>query len=275
MLRSSFVLLSGVGQTTEAELWQRGVRSWTDFHEADPDPLPGRVARRYEAHAKQLTMAEAHLERGHTSPFARWLPSGETWRLLDEIGEDVMYLDIETTGLSYPQGRTTVVGYHLPAEGTELLVRGQDLNQAAIQDALDRAGALVTFNGKRFDVPFLKREFGVQVEVPHIDLMYAFRKLGITGGLKSIETQLGLAREDEIDGMGGYEAVRLWRAWERGDRSALETLLAYNEADVVNMVPLAETAYERLRERTFGEHETDARSGQAHQSTLAVDEAGG
>ncbi len=271
MLRNTFVLLSGVGEKTEARLWQQGVTSWEAFQEADTDRLPGRVQRRYDAHAKQLDMAETHLGDRHTSPFARWLPSGETWRLLPELSEDVMYLDIETTGLSYPAGRTTVVGYHLPAEGTKMLVRGQDLSAGAVQEAIDRAAAIVTFNGKRFDVPFLEREFDVTVDLPHIDLMYAFRKLDIRGGLKSIETQLGLAREDEIDGMDGYEAVRLWRAWERGDRDALETLLAYNEADVVNMVPLAETAYRRLRERTFGEHADTATARGDRQTRLELD----
>lgn len=252
MLKRSFVLLPGVGEKTERKLWQTGVDSWSRFLDASEDHLPGRVRRRYDEHARQLELAHDHLEAERTSPFGRWLPSGETWRLLDELSETAMFLDIETTGLSYPDGRTTVVGFHIPREGTRLLVRGQDLTADAIQDAFDRASCVVTFNGKKFDVPFLEREFGIRCTVPHVDLMYAFRKLGIGGGLKSIETQLGLARDDEIDGMDGYMAVKLWRRWERGDHDALDTLLSYNEADVVNMVPLADEAYQRLREDTFG-----------------------
>lgn len=257
MFRRSFVLLSGIGDATERQLWADGVRTWADFHEADPSRLPGRAKRRYEEHARQLELADEHLAQRHTSPFARWLPRGEAWRLLDEVHEDTMFLDIETTGLSYPDGRTTVVGYHIPRHGTETLVRGQDLSLEAIEEAFDDAAALVTFNGKRFDVPFLEREFGVTVDVPHIDLMYAFRKLDVTGGLKSIEKQLGLARGDDIDGMGGYEAVKKWRAWERGDRQALETLLSYNRADVENMVPLADVAYQRLREDLLADVELE------------------
>lgn len=263
MLRRSFVLLSGIGPKTEKTLWGDGITTWEAFQEALPERLPGRVTRRYKAHASQLAKAEEHLANKHTTPFSRWLPSGETWRMLEEIQDDVLYLDIETTGLSYPNGRTTVVGYHHPREGTHLLVRGQNLTADAIQAAVDEAGALVTFNGKRFDVPFLEREFNVTIDLPHVDLMYGFRKLGIQGGLKKIEKQLGLARGDAIDGLGGYEAVKLWRAWERGDRGALDRLLEYNRADVENMVPLAEEAYQRLRASTFGPHEAPAPREQA------------
>lgn len=252
MLRNSFILLSGVGEKTERALWQHGIRSWTCFQGADPSKLPSRVRRRADTHARQLTLAETHLGNGHTAPFARWLPTNETWRLLEEAGEHALYLDIETTGLSYPSGRTTVVGTHTPARGTELLVRGDGLDQDAIQAIVDEASCLVTFNGRRFDVPFLEREFGVRAShLPHVDLMGAFRKLGIKGGLKSIEKQLGMGREGKLEDMGGYEAVRLWRRYERGDRAALETLLDYNRADVVNMVPLAKHAYKHLRAQTL------------------------
>ncbi len=263
MLRRSFVLLSGIGPKTEKRLWENGITTWDAFQESAPKRMPGRVKRRYDAHARQLTKAEEHLTNGYTTPFSRWLPRGETWRMLEEIQDDVLYLDIETTGLSYPQGRTTVVGYHHPRQGTQLLVRGQDLTHQAIQDAFDQAGAIVTFNGKRFDVPFLEREFNVSLDVPHIDLMYGFRKLGIHGGLKKIEKRLGLARGDDIDGLGGYEAVKLWRSWERGNRDALDRLLAYNRADVENMIPLAEEAYQRLRASTMGSIEDETNAEQA------------
>lgn len=251
MLRRTFQLLSGVGEKTERKLWEAGVTQWADLEGAEPSRLPGRVSRRLEAHLDQLSMANRHLEEGHTSPFERWLPRGELWRLLDEADENVMYLDIETTGLSYPEGRATVVGAHTEAEGTKLLVRGQDLSSEAVEDLIQPAQCLVTFNGRRFDVPWLEREFGVSIDVPHVDLMYAFRKLDITGGLKSIEKQIGLERGEEIDDMGGYEAVKLWRRWERGDHDALERLLSYNRADVVNMKPLAETAYRKLKRDVY------------------------
>jgi len=272
VLRRTFQILSGVGEKTEQKLWQRGITTWSDLREAGDDRLPGRVQRRREAHEDQLAMAEHHLADDHTAPFDRWLPDREIWRILEEAGDRVMYLDIETTGLSYPEGRATVVGAHTDAEGTQLLVRGQDLSSRAVQDLIDDAACLVTFNGRRFDVPWLEREFGLSIDVPHVDLMYAFRRLDITGGLKSIEKQLGLDRGEEIDDVGGYEAVKLWRRWERGNHDALERLLTYNEADVVNMQPLADIAYERLKAEVYDPHEPD--DSQAQQAEIPVEDAG-
>lgn len=263
MIRHSFIFLSGVGQKTETQLWRRGITDWDTYHAADTDRLPQRIQRHRSMHTSHLERAEEALGQGTTAPFADWLPPNQAWRLLEEAGDRTLYLDIETTGLSYDQGgRTTVVGGHLPATGTELLVKGQDLSADRIQQMLDRARLVVTFNGKRFDIPFLEREFDVDAsDLPHLDLMHALKKVGIRGGLKSIEKQLGLARPDELDGVSGYEAVLLWKRWERGEQAALDKLLTYNREDVVNMVPLAEIAYEKLKAKTFDQHrEKDVRA---------------
>jgi len=49
----------------------------------------------------------------------------------------------------------------------------------------------------------------------------------------------------------GFEAVRLWHRYQRGDKKALQTLISYNNADIMNLEPLMELAYERMRERIF------------------------
>jgi uncharacterized protein len=49
-------------------------------------------------------------------------------------------------------------------------------------------------------------------------------------------------------------AVRLWREYKRGRKSALDTLLAYNIEDVVNLEHLMYSAYNlKLGEVGFGE----------------------
>lgn len=259
MIRNSFIFLSGVGQKTERQLWRRGIVDWEAYREVGTDQLPERIRRHRGMHTSHLDQAHQALEDGQTAPFADWLPPNQAWRLWEEAGDRALYLDIETTGLSYKQGgRTTVVGGHIPAEGTELLVKGQDLSAQAIQRMLDQARLVVTFNGKRFDIPFLEREFDVDAgHLPHLDLMHALKRVGIRGGLKSIEQQLGLARPEEVQGVGGYEAVLLWKRWQRGEQAALDRLLTYNREDVVNMVPLAEIAYGKLKAKTFDVHRTE------------------
>ena len=68
------------------------------------------------------------------------------------------------------------------------------------------------------------------------------------GGLKRIERQIGISREDEIEGMSGYDAVRLWREWRtRKNQAALDLLLAYNRADIENLALLLAFTYQRLK----------------------------
>ena len=72
------------------------------------------------------------------------------------------------------------------------------------------------------------------------------------GGLKAIESELGIERTEETRDMRGHDAVRLWRRFERGDEEALEILLEYNRQDVENLRPLMRYAYGALRARCLG-----------------------
>ena len=53
------------------------------------------------------------------------------------------------------------------------------------------------------------------------------------------------------EGLNGFDAVRLWRLYNRGGRGAEEArrlLIAYNREDVVNMKTLLGCALPKLRE---------------------------
>jgi uncharacterized protein YprB with RNaseH-like and TPR domain len=76
--------------------------------------------------------------------------------------------------------------------------------------------------------------------------------LGYKGGLKGCERQLGLTREglEEVD---GFFAVLLWKDFKKNkNHKALETLLAYNIQDVVNLEALMIKAYnKKLKDTPF------------------------
>jgi len=151
------------------------------------------------------------------------------------------YLDIETTGLSPSSNRITVIGVAL--DRGRKLEHVQLYNETLHPDALLRslAGAtrLYTYNGARFDLPFIAAALGVDVPklVPHHDLMWDCHRKGLFGGLKAVEVTLGISRE--VLGVGGYEAVLLWQRYEQlGGEEALATLLAYNHEDVGNLKEL-------------------------------------
>jgi hypothetical protein len=86
--------------------------------------------------------------------------------------------------------------------------------------------------------------------MPHFDLCYGARRVGLKGGLKRLEEIIGVARDHEVSGMDGYHAVLLWQEWLRGKSKALDLLVRYNREDTVNLLPLAERIYRMLREST-------------------------
>ncbi|MDD1746948.1 MAG: ribonuclease H-like domain-containing protein [Methanomassiliicoccales archaeon] len=249
MIRRTFLILPSVGAKTERELWGKGVARWEDFQ--DRPHLPGFSASRKGRLDQLLVAAEDFLERRETGYFHRLLPPSEHWRLFGEVKEDAAYLDIETDGLG--EGAVvTVVGVHRQGRDTTL-VRGIDLDARALRQALQGCRILVTFNGSSFDLPMLEREFPFAVpRVPHFDLRHGCARIGLKGGLKSIEKQLGMSRPLEVEYVTGEEAVYLWRLWERkGKENALKLLKQYNREDTKNLVPIAEMTYYDLVTRTL------------------------
>jgi uncharacterized protein YprB with RNaseH-like and TPR domain len=207
---------------------------------------PGMLRRLEDTVAESIV----RLDRQDSRWFAAALPRSEHWRAADAFGDKIAYLDIETTG-SFGEDLTTVIGIH---DGRRLhqFVRHENLREWL--DLIADRTVLVTFAGSSFDLPFLRREFGVPLDVLHIDLCPLLRKLGYKGGLKAIEKQLGLARTDETDGLSGFDAVRLWFDWQNNDNAeSLRTLLAYNAEDVSNMRYLLAFALEHMCQRLWGE----------------------
>jgi uncharacterized protein YprB with RNaseH-like and TPR domain len=45
--------------------------------------------------------------------------------------------------------------------------------------------------------------------------------------------------------------VQLWDAFNWGDKDALELLIRYNAADVLNLQPLMETGYKMMKKLIF------------------------
>jgi uncharacterized protein YprB with RNaseH-like and TPR domain len=148
------------------------------------------------------------------------------------------YLDIETTGLTPTGCDITVVGIYLCRgdEGRVVQIVGRDICVDAILEALSGCDVIYTYNGSRFDLPFIHARLGVDLEgiFAHRDLMYDCWRKRLFGGLKSVERQLGIPRK--LADMNGWQAVRLWwRYVESFDQDALNTLLEYNREDVINM----------------------------------------
>jgi uncharacterized protein len=241
-IENSFIPVRGVGEATERRLWENGITHWEEF---DGSVVGETIAGRIETFIDE---GRAHLERGDVSPFAEALPSSSRWRLYENVRDETCFLDIETTGLNAASNDVTTVSLHRGGE-TKTFVNGRDLTARRLDEELEQASLLVTFNGQRFDVPFLETCYDLDVTVPHVDLMYPCKKVGLDGGLKAIERDLGIGRD--VPDLSGRDAVRLWHEYERGDEASLETLVEYNRADTKNMEPLMETVADRLHESVF------------------------
>jgi uncharacterized protein YprB with RNaseH-like and TPR domain len=173
----------------------------------------------------------------------------------DAAPEPLVFLDTETTGLAGGTGTVAFLVGLAWAEGASLrLVQwlmasfaGERALIERVRAQLARAGGLVSFNGKSFDLPLLKArarlagcDLGAQ-EVPHLDLLHATRRLLRAGWpdcrLRTAEAQA--LRLERVGDLPGAAAPGAWRRWlERGDGSLLERVLDHNRADLLALAAL-------------------------------------
>jgi uncharacterized protein YprB with RNaseH-like and TPR domain len=238
MLRHTFCHLPGIGAKTEQRLWAAGLTTWSAVLDRER-PSHGAAARRLPA--ELLRESGERYARHDLAWFAERLPPAQSWRLFGDFHDRCAYLDIETTGMGPADHVTTIALYD--GRTIRTYVHGQNLADFA-RDVQDYR-LLVTYNGKSFDVPFLSRALGCRLSQAHIDLRHVLASLGVRGGLKSCERQLGLVRPG-LEDVDGLVAVLLWHDFKkRKNARALESLLAYNVQDTVNLEALMIHAYNR------------------------------
>ncbi len=266
MLTCSFCHLPGVGPKTEQALWSAGIRSWAAALGDNGVPASRAVKPAWLPHLRESIARHRDADIGY---FASSLPTSQQWRLFRVFRHCCAFVDIETTGLSpYADQITTIVLYD--GQTIRHYVNGENLNDFV--DDIQQYGLLVTYNGKSFDVPFIEQFFGIKLTHAHIDLRHVLRGVGLAGGQKNCERRLGIDRgmAAEID---GFLAVLLWHEYRKTqDRRFLETLLAYNVADAVNLEALMVHGFNlNVRHTPFAELVLDVPVAPA--SPFAVDAA--
>jgi uncharacterized protein YprB with RNaseH-like and TPR domain len=151
------------------------------------------------------------------------------------------FLDIETTGLFPHADKITVIGiYQVDGNHTKFTqLVGERITQDNLLESLRGISVIYTYNGSRFDLPFIQRRLGIDLTsmFKHCDLMYSCWDNNLYGGLKGVEKQLNIPRR--LKEINGYEAIRLWWRYVNSyDEKALKLLLEYNKEDVVNLKTL-------------------------------------
>ena len=245
MLRNSFIHIPQINRDTEHMIWQNGVFDWQEFiQKIDFIPISQHKKSVIIGYVMRSIKA---LDEQDFSFFSENMPSNQLWRLYPEMKKKCCFLDIETTGLSRYDDEVTVIGLYNGKE-SKVFIQGQNISK--FKSEIKKYEMIITYNGKCFDIPFLKSKFpDINLDKVHIDLRYVLRELGYTGGLKNIEKSLGIKRDKEIENLDGLEAVRLWRRYTKGEESALEKLVKYNIADVENLQVLMEFAFKKLKQK--------------------------
>jgi uncharacterized protein YprB with RNaseH-like and TPR domain len=191
-----------------------------------------------------------------------WIESGDSLAAaarsvgrLDAAPESLLFLDTETTGLAGGTGTVAfLVGLGWIDGGALRLVQWLMASFSAepallerVRGRFARAAALVSFNGKSFDLPLLKaraRLAGGELrtgDLAHLDLLHATRRLLRSGWpdcrLRTAEAEA--LRLERVNDLPGAEAPGAWRRWlGRGDGSLLERVLEHNRADLLSLAAL-------------------------------------
>lgn len=241
MLDNTYIHISNIGVSTERMIWKSGIKSWKDF--LNNHGMLKVTKKKERLLYSGVEESIAQLSGKNHIYFARRLLPCHHWRAYRQFIDKTAFVDIETTGLSSQSDSITMIGIYDGKE-TKTFIRGFNLNE--VKEELAKYKQLVTFNGARFDLPFIEHEFPGFFNHLHIDLMYPLKNIGYSGGLKKIEFLLGITRSEETEGISGFEAVKLWNKFKRGDDRALELLIKYNKEDVENLKTIIDMTYQKM-----------------------------
>jgi uncharacterized protein YprB with RNaseH-like and TPR domain len=196
-----------------------------------------------------------------------------------DLAQDLVFLDLETTGLAGGAGTFAFLVGCAWFEGDrfrvqQFLMAGHALERAqlaAVRARLMEVGILVTYNGRSFDVPVLETRYLYHRDTPplgdspHLDMLHVARRLwryarpsvqAGTGGssivapvpvqtdsctLGSLEQALFAVRR-RVDVPGFEIPTRYFRFLRTGDARPLEAVLEHNRLDLVSLAALTARA---------------------------------
>ena len=236
ILENSFLHINTLGPIKENQLWTKGYLTHDDYLSCSKVDKESLIY-------KEIYKSSKTLSKKDPKYFYDGLPSNQQWRIYGDFLNEVAFIDIETTGLSADYDKITTVVIH-SVKGTFAFINGFNLDE--LPNVLKQFKVLVSYNGKSFDIPFIKKYMNIKLDLPHLDLRHILSSLGFSGGLKSCEVQLNLPKRIGLKDVDGFMAVMLWDYYRKTKNElALETLLAYNFEDTVRLEWLMNEAFNR------------------------------
>lgn len=182
-----------------------------------------------------------------------------------------IFFDVETTSLSSGTGNYAfIIGLGYVNGNTftvkQLFMRSYSDEAALLHyflPILNAYKAIVTFNGKSFDIPIIKTRYrlnrvpGFPVNMPVIDVLKParsiFKSIYSSCSLKSLEELLlGISRTDDIP---GYLIPDVYFTYQqKGFDPRLPAVIEHNRMDITSMVSLLiffNTLYDMIHEKQF------------------------
>jgi len=243
---SDLTLVHGIGRVTERRLKRRGYQTIADLV-------------RHPCYRQEASKVLELVAEGNTRDLMEQI--GRRHRRSDPLlleacrfhaPEDFLFLDIETLGLfSRP---LILIGLARARGGSitisQYLLRSVDEEEAALTSVLPEleteSTVLVTFNGRAFDLPYIRERLGyygilADLDMPHVDVLhFARRRWGETLSscrLSALEAEiLGLARENDLP---GALVPEFYDTYQRtGNPGPLIPIVEHNRQDLVSLVRL-------------------------------------
>lgn len=235
MINTSFLHFKGIGRSNLKTIHELGIKNWNDA--LDNITKINFSDKKKSEFISEIESCIEKLEQDDLEFFSLKLHPKEKWKVLEENLSRACYFDIETNGQKYGDNITLIICYY--KNHVYQFLNGDNLD--SFLDFLDEVKLLVSFNGTSFDIPMIKNYFRIpKLEIAHIDLRWLSHQIGLKGGLKKIETKLGIKRSDSIEGLSGLDAIYLWIDWKHySNQNSLEKLIEYCTQDVISLEVLA------------------------------------
>lgn len=248
MLSYTFQHIKGFSEKKERNLWEKGIDSWKALEAFENRQISLFEKDPVESKSSIFYLSQKALIEEDSNFFAEKLPRKEYYRIALSYPLKTLFLDIETTGLSRFYDNITLIGWSFGKE-YNIFIKGDD--DKALRKAISGSKVIVTFNGSLFDLPFIRMEFeNLTIPLCHIDLRFLAKRVGLSGGQKTIEETIGVKRPKYLSNLRGEDAPLLWYKYIWGETSALKKLIAYNHADIEGMKIIFDFVVNRILERS-------------------------
>jgi uncharacterized protein YprB with RNaseH-like and TPR domain len=246
--------IPGIAELTEANLKREGYKSIKD--------LAGHL--KYSSHATTfLELIASRNGNGLYDQLSSRFTSTNTAFFYNSTyfkSEDVVFLDIESLGLHdcplFLIGVATVENDNINVK--QIFIENplhEKAGLAYFADHLKGKKAVLTFNGKGFDVPFLKKRFErhdleERMNLPHFDLQYlsqrALKGMVSDFKLQTIERELlNFRRKDDVP---SRLVPQFYESFIRSNNiGAVVPIIEHNKRDLITTVGI----YDKLHEITL------------------------